>query len=84
MRKCSTTEHRPSFFCLLSNCMSVGYDKSCFVSYRVILLLTTLSIQIPILYYPVYPVASHVHTAVHVSFPCLLQTPLHSQYFYEV
>jgi hypothetical protein len=49
----------------------------CFMSYRVILLLTTLSLQIPILYHPNQPAASHVHTAVHVPFPCLLQTPLH-------
>jgi hypothetical protein len=52
--------------------------KNCrFMSNRVILPLKTLSLQIPILNHPIHPAASHVHIAVHISFPCLLQTPLH-------
>jgi hypothetical protein len=37
-----------------------------------------MNLQMPILYHPIHAVASHVHTAVHVSFPCLPQKPLHT------
>ena len=92
---CSSLHFCKNITCLSIRLLSVSqiFSVSCqivcqwvmtncyFMSYRVILLLMTLSLLIPILYYPIYPAASHVHTAVHVSFPCVLQTPLHNQSF---
>lgn len=72
LRICQVFSVSPKTVCqwVMTNC--------CCMSYMVILPLITLSLHIHILYHPIFLGASHMHTAVYVSFPYLLQKPLHS------